>query len=114
MTPEQYEQARRKLTRLGESFDMSLTSKLPPPVVRTNAGKIAKRQPQYDKRSRAYYQTQCLFRGLTSSGSIEELQQILQSRDIRQDEVLHHELVRLGREADIYEAEQEGMRFEEW
>lgn len=114
MTPEQYEQARRKLTRLGESFDMSLTSKLPPPVVRTKAGKIAKRQPQYDKRSRAYYQAQCAFRGLASSGSTEELQEALQNRDIRQDEVIHHELVRLGREADIYEAEQEGMRFEEW
>ena len=105
MTPEQYKQARRKLVRYGVSFDMSLTSKLPSPVVRTKAGKIAKRQPQYDKRPKTYYQTQCSFRGLTTSGSIEELQQALQSRDIRQDQVVNHELVRLGREADEYEAE---------
>lgn len=114
MTPEQHEQARHMLTRFGESFDMSLTSKLPPPVVRTKAGKIAKRQPQYDKRSRAYYQAQCSFRGLASAGSTEELQQALQSRDIRQDQIIHHELVRLGREADTYKAEQEGIRFEQW
>jgi hypothetical protein len=44
----------------------------------------------------------------------EKLQEALQSRDVGQDEILHHELVRLGREADIYEAEQEGMRFEKW
>ena len=114
MTPAQYEQARRKLTRFGESFDMSLTSKLPPPVVRTKAGKIAKRQPQYDKRPRTYYQAQCSFRGLTSGSLTQELQEALQSRDVGQDQVIHHELVRLGREADIYEAEQEGIRFEEW
>jgi hypothetical protein len=113
MTPEQYDQVRRKLTRFGESFDMSLTSKLPPPVVRTKAGKIAKRQPHYDKRPRSYYQSQCSFRGLTTSGLTEKLQEALQSRDVGQDEILHHELVRLGREADMYEAEQEGIRFEE-
>ena len=93
---------------------MSLTSKLPSPVVRTKAGKIAKRQPQYDKRPKTYYQAQRSFRGLTTSGSIEELQQALQSRDVRQDQVVNHELVRLGREADEYEAEQEGIRFEKW
>jgi hypothetical protein len=55
-----------------------------------------------------------LFRGLKNSGSTEQLQQALQSRDARQDQAIHDDLVRLGREADIYEAEEEGMRFEEW
>lgn len=114
MTPEQYEQARRKLTKFGESFDMSLSSKLPPPTVRTKAGKIAKRQPRYDKRPKSYYQAQCSFRGLSTSGSTEDLQQALQSRDVEQDQAINYELVRLGRQAKTYEAEQEGMRFEQW
>jgi len=84
MTPEQYEQARRKLTRFGQSFDMSLTPKLPPPIVRTETGRIAKRQPQYDKRPRSYYQAQCSFRGLSTSSLDEELQQALQNRDVEQ------------------------------
>lgn len=114
MTPEQYEQIQRKLIKFGESFDISLTSKLPPPTVRTKAGKIAKRQPQYDKRPRSYYQAQCSFRGLPTSSLIEELQQALQSRDVEQDQAIHYELVRLGREAYTYEAEQESVRFEKW
>lgn len=114
MTPERYEQACRKLTEFGQSFDMSLTSKLPPPTVRTKAGKIAKRQARYDKRPKSYYQAQYSFRGLTTSGSTEDLQQALQSRDVEQDEAIHYELVRLGRQTRTYEAEQEGIRFEQW
>lgn len=48
MTPEEYQRARRKLVRYGEHFDMSLNSKLPRPLVKTKAGKVAKRQPAYD------------------------------------------------------------------
>jgi hypothetical protein len=98
MTLQTFEQARCKLTRFGDSFDISLTSKLPHPVTRTKEGKIAKRRPQYDKRPKTYYQAQYAFRNFSQLPA-QELQQALQSREVRQNEIVHHELVRLGREA---------------
>ena len=74
MTPEEYERAYRKLVRYGEHFDISVDSKLPQPVVKTKAGKVAKRQPPYDERPKSYYQAQCSFRGLKTSGGKDELQ----------------------------------------
>ena len=111
MTPEEYDHAQRQLTKFGE---LSLTSKLPPPTVRTKTGKILKRQPQYGKRPRSYYRAQCLFRGLPTFSLTEELQQARQNRDVEQDRAIHYELVRLGRQAHTYEAEQETIRFEQW
>ena len=50
MTPQEYERARRKLVRYGELFDMGVSSKLPQPLMKTKAGRVAKRQPQYNER----------------------------------------------------------------
>ena len=68
MTPQEYERARRKLVRYGDLFDMGVSSKLPQPLMKTKAGRVAKRQPQYNERLERYYQAQCSFRGLKTSG----------------------------------------------
>jgi hypothetical protein len=114
MTPEEYERARRKLVRYGGSFDMSVNSRLPQPVLKTKAGKIAKRQPGYDERPKSYYQAQCSFRGLKTSGTKEELQQSLLHRDVSKDLEIQRELNDLQVEKRAYEDEQEVVRFEEW
>lgn len=125
MTPEQYVQAKRKLQRYGHSFDIGVNSKLPQPLLKTKAGKIAKRQPGYDKRPKAYYQAQCSFRGLQTSGSIEELQQALQGRDGAKELAIREELEQVRNNAEAYEDEQERLhraqeeaqervRFEQW
>ena len=92
MTPEEYERAYRKLARYGQHFDISVDSKLPQPLVKTKAGKVAKRQPSYDERLKSFYQAQCSFRGLKTSGSKDELQQLLQNRDVRKDLEIWREL----------------------
>ena len=112
MTPEEYERAYRKLVRYGEHFDISVDSKLPQPVVKTKAGKVAKRQPPYDERPKNYYQAQCSFRGFKTSGGRDELQQLLQDRDVRKDLEIWRELDQLEDERGAYEVEQEEIRFE--
>jgi hypothetical protein len=114
MTPEEYERARRKLIRYGEHFDMSVNSRLPHPVVKTRAGKVAKRQPPYNERPKSYYQAQCSFRGLKTSGMKEELQQLLQHRDVSKDLIIERELDQLQSDKRIYENEQEVARCEQW
>ena len=113
MTPEEYQRARRKLVRYGESFDMTVDSKLPQPLVKTKAGKVAKRQPPYDERPKSYYQAQCSFRGLSTSGSKEELQQLLQHRNVSKDLEVRRELDQLHKEEQAYEAEQAQVQFEQ-
>jgi hypothetical protein len=95
MTPEEYEHARKKTRRYGESFDMHVDRYLPQDPVRTKKGAIAKRQPEQQKRTKAYYMGQCSFRGLLTKGTSEELQKRLKSRDRSQD-------VRIGKEVQEY------------
>lgn len=84
MTPEDYERAQRKLTRYGHHFDMSLNSTLPADIVKTKAGKVAKRQPNYHERPKNYYQAQCSFRALKTTGSKEEIMTLLKTRNLSQ------------------------------
>jgi hypothetical protein len=114
MSPEEYQRAGCKLVRYGEHFDMSLDSKLPQPLKKTKAGKVAKRQPAYDERTKSYYQAQCSFRGLKTSGGKDELQQLLQHRDVRNDLEIRRELDQLENERRDYEKELERFRFERW
>jgi hypothetical protein len=93
---------------------MSVNSRLPHPVVKTKAGKVAKRQPPYNERPKSYYQAQCSFRGLKTSGTKEELQQLLRHRDVSKDLIIERELDQLQSDKRIYENEQEVARFEQW
>lgn len=82
--------------------------------MKTKAGKVAKRQPQYDERPKSYYQAQCSFRGLKTSGGKDELQQLLQHRDLRKDLEIQDELDQLDSDINAYGEEQEELRLEEW
>lgn len=82
--------------------------------MKTKAGKVAKRQPPYDERPKSYYQAQCSFRGLKSSGVKDELQRLLQDRDVRKDLEIRRELDQLEDERGAYAVEQEELRFERW
>ncbi|KPI41997.1 uncharacterized protein AB675_5552 [Cyphellophora attinorum] len=113
MTPEDYERAQRKLTRYGHYFDMNLNSKLPADIVKTKAGKIAKRQPKYDERRKDYYQSQCSFRGLKTTGSKEELMNLLKSRDIRKDLAVQAEQDDIDKAMREFEREQKRVAREQ-
>lgn len=93
---------------------MNLDAKLPQPVVKTKAGKVAKRQPPYNGRPKSYYRAQCSFRGLKTSGGKDELQQLLQHRDVRIDLEIRHELDQLEKEKSAYEDKQQEVLFEQW
>lgn len=68
MSPEEYKQAKGSFVRFGDRFDAGVEDHLPPEVVRTKKGAISKRQPRWEPRSKAYYQAQCSFRGLETTG----------------------------------------------
>jgi hypothetical protein len=114
MTPEQYEQACRKLVRHGEHSDPGVNSRLPQPVVKPRESKIAKPQVPYDERPKSYYQAQCSFRGLNTAGTKEELQELLLHRDVRKDLEVWRGLSQLQCEKKAYEDEQEVASFEQW
>lgn len=67
MTPEEYVREGRKLRRYEHSFARNIDSSLHGALVYTKAGKVAKRQPHYNKHPKAYYQA------LKTTGSTEEL-----------------------------------------
>jgi hypothetical protein len=113
MTPEEYERAQRKLTRYGHYFDMSLNTKLPADIVKTKAGKIAKRQPKYDERRKDYYQSQCSFRGLRATGSKEELMTRLKARDLRKDLAVNSEQDDIEKAMREFEREQKRVKREQ-
>lgn len=114
MTPEEYQRAKAKLTRYNHPFDISVQSKLPLDVVKTKAGKVAKRQPTYNKQPKSYYQAQCSFRGLKTSGTIDDLQLLLQQRDAAKDLTIRDELQQVRERIAAYDEEQQNRRYEEW
>ncbi|KAG4438444.1 hypothetical protein IFR05_006054 [Cadophora sp. M221] len=48
---------------------------------RTTRGTIAARQPRHDSKPRSWWQSQCVFRGLSSDGNIEEMQNALRGHE---------------------------------
>ncbi|KAF2170566.1 hypothetical protein M409DRAFT_19385 [Zasmidium cellare ATCC 36951] len=114
MTPEDYKRLHEKLSRYGERFDSNVDTHLPADLVRTKRGAIAKRQPHFPARNAAYYKAQCSFRGLKTSGKIDELQQLLKTRDIAQDARIKNELEGIQKQVDAYQEEERRREAERW
>lgn len=93
MTPEEYKQAKTKLTRYGQLFDKNVDKFLPAPLKFTKAGRVAKRQAKYTEQSLEYYKAQCSFRGLAVSGTGDDLREALQLRDKSKEDEITREFV---------------------
>lgn len=114
MTPEEIERAQKSLSRYNERFDPNVDQHLPADLVKTKKGAIAKRQPHYAKRTQAYYKAQCSFRGLRTTGSTDELQQILKFRDRSHDVSVKQALDRTRALLDAEYEKQEKESAERW
>lgn len=114
MTPEEIERAPKSLSRYNERFDPNVDQHLPADLVKTKKGAIAKRQPHYPKRTQAYYKAQCSFRGLRTTGSTDELQQILKFRDRSNDVRVKQALDRTRELLDAEYEKQEKESAERW
>ncbi|PVH75616.1 hypothetical protein DL98DRAFT_518538 [Cadophora sp. DSE1049] len=49
--------------------------------LRTKKGNIAARQPRHDSKPQGWWESQCVFRGLSSDGTIEDLQNVLRGHE---------------------------------
>ncbi|KAK4496922.1 hypothetical protein PRZ48_011371 [Zasmidium cellare] len=114
MTPEDYKRLHGKLNRYGEHYDPNVDTHLPPDLVKTKKGAIAKRQPYFRPRSAAYYKAQCSFRGLKTSGKIDELQQLLKMRDVSQDARVKEELNTVRAQVNAYQEAERRREAERW
>ncbi|KAK3720556.1 hypothetical protein LTR37_003605 [Vermiconidia calcicola] len=86
MDPDELRRCEAALSPYGERFETKVDEYLPLlELRRTKAGTIAVRQPFIHKRSKAWWQAQCSFRGLKATGKVDELQQRIRSRDTAQD-----------------------------
>lgn len=78
-------------------------------------GRQSREAATYVRRApKDYYQAQCSFRGLKTAGGKDELQQLLQHRDVRKDLEIRRELDQLENERRVYEENLEQFRFERW
>lgn len=112
LDPSEIEEVKMKLIRYGSPFDLECDRYLPlKEPIRTKAGKIAKRQPEIRVMSRSYWQAQCSFRGLPTSGSVEELQRRIHARDRAHDVQVQREQNGLWR--TIHHLEEQERREEE-
>jgi hypothetical protein len=88
MTPTEYKEAKRNSERYGHHFDSNIDRTYFPEPLRNKNGKIAARQPNIPKANTPYWKAQCSFRGLKTSGTVEELQARLRTRDKSKDSEL--------------------------
>jgi hypothetical protein len=86
MTLEEYKRAKRESERYGHRFDSNLDRTYFPEPLRNKNGKIAARQPDIPKANTPYWKAQCSFRGLKTSGTIEDLQARLRCRAAKKDQ----------------------------
>ncbi|KAG4419598.1 hypothetical protein IFR04_007300 [Cadophora malorum] len=49
--------------------------------LRTKKGNLAARQPRHDSKPQGWWESQCVFRGLSSNGTIEDLQNVLRGHE---------------------------------
>ncbi|KAK5699921.1 hypothetical protein LTR97_006055 [Elasticomyces elasticus] len=91
----------KKLSRYGERYDANPDAYVPvfPPLM-TKAGKPRVHQPHVQKRTKAYWQAQCSFRNLKGTGSLEDLQTRIRTRNKTRDAEIAAELTELERERD--------------
>ncbi|KAF2770638.1 hypothetical protein EJ03DRAFT_335371 [Teratosphaeria nubilosa] len=114
MTPAELAKAQRKLSRYGEQYDAYVDSHLPAEVVMTKAGKVAKRQPKFDRKTQSYYKAQCSFRGLPTAGKADELMDLLRSRDRTKDAAISAELQLTRQAVDAHWRQHQKDEYERW
>ncbi|KAF1974898.1 hypothetical protein BU23DRAFT_504780 [Bimuria novae-zelandiae CBS 107.79] len=114
MTPEEYEAAQTKLLRYGEAYDANVDKNLPSEPIKNERGAIAKKQPPFRNRPKAYYQAQCSFRGLRTTGSIEDLQNRLRFRDKSEDTAIKREIDKLKRQLANEDKKKASKNEEAW
>ncbi|KAF2444936.1 hypothetical protein P171DRAFT_286335 [Karstenula rhodostoma CBS 690.94] len=85
MTPEEYNRAKRESKRYDHYFDSNMDRIYFAEPLRNKNGKIAARQPEIPKANTPYWKAQCSFRGLKTSGTIEDLQARLRTRNKSKD-----------------------------
>ncbi|KAK5689085.1 hypothetical protein LTR17_026534 [Elasticomyces elasticus] len=88
----------KRLSRYGESYDRNPDAYVPvfPPLL-TKAGRPRVHQPHVQKRTKAYWQAQCSFRNLKGTGSVEDLQTRIRTRNKTRDAEIAAELTELER-----------------
>lgn len=94
MGPDELASFSAQCTRYGTSFDENVDHYCPP-LVRIKNGNVAKRQPQVREMGTNYWKAQCSFRGLKTTGRVEELKDRIRNRDRSQDAAVKQEQDRI-------------------
>ncbi|KAF7198230.1 hypothetical protein HII31_00586 [Pseudocercospora fuligena] len=84
MASEEYSRLQSQIFRYGHNYDQNVDQYCPP-LVKTKKGEIAKRQPKVPPQNVQYWKAQCSFRGLKTTGRIEELRDRVRNRDKARD-----------------------------
>lgn len=115
LTTEEYEEACEELCRYGYNYDRDVDEHIPIEMDRMVAD-MSRKRPKYltKPRKKTYYQAQCSFRGLASTGTVIELQQRLEYRDIDHDLEVEEYFSELQQEVNVYLAAQKARDAELW
>jgi hypothetical protein len=113
MTPEEVTKLYAQKTRYNTQFDADPDQYCPPLVLRKD-GKVAKRQPQVREMGVNYWKAQCSFRGLKTSGRIDELKDLVRNRDRGKDIAIKQEQDRIQALLDAYHEQKRKEDEERW
>ena len=94
MTPEEANKLEKQQFRYNRPFDLNVDQYCPP-LKRIKSGAIAKHQPKTQNMGTDYWKAQCSFRGLKTSGRIDDLKDLIRSRDKSKDAAIKQEQDRI-------------------